>query len=128
MQVQPFGALRWGLAVAVANYLVAGDAGRARLRLTTNIQIPCPHCSLKSNIPFSLDGLLGFYMRGANLTATARGAAGGSSGSTSGSGSGSSSAVAGQQQQQHPGLGDLEIQFESSSPSAYTISQSSTLR
>ena len=128
MQVQPFGALRWGLAVAVANYLVAGDAGRARLRLTTNIQIPCPHCSLKSNIPFSLDGLLGFYMRGTNLTTTARGAASASgSTSTSGSGSGSGSDVAGQQQQ-HPGLGDLEIQFESSSPSAYTISQSSTLR
>ena len=64
--------------------------------------------SLKSSVPFSLNGILGFYIKGGD-------------GADSAVDNSSSSA---------PGfdVGDLELQFESSSPSAYTISKSITLR
>lgn len=65
----------------------------------TVVQVqPYGALSLKSSMPFTLDGTLGMFIRGAtsaNLT------------------------------QQ---LGDVELQFEASSPSAYTISKSSTLK
>ncbi|RMZ57044.1 hypothetical protein APUTEX25_002276 [Auxenochlorella protothecoides] len=57
--------------------------------------------SLKSNIPFTLDGILGLYIH-----------------STGGATTSSNTSFS---------LGDLELQFESSAPSSYTISRSYTL-
>lgn len=81
--------------------------------------------SLRSSVPFPMDGTLGFYLRGANLTAGGLGLAAASRGALPLAKEGSSSLNA-----TVPGLqlGDLELQFESSSPSTYTISRSATLR
>lgn len=56
--------------------------------------------SLKSNSPFSLDGVLSMYMHGNNTAGTAS---------------------------MPFNLSSLELQFESSAPSSYTISRSYTL-
>ncbi|PRW55888.1 hypothetical protein C2E21_5030 [Chlorella sorokiniana] len=84
----------WGL-----SSLNVRDAGKpmpgARAALCLAIQ-PFGALSLRSSVPFSLEGALGFYIRG----------------------NGNSSAAQ---------LGSLEMQFESSSPSRYAITRSSTL-
>jgi hypothetical protein len=81
------------------------------MSFTQQVQ-PYGALSLKSSMPFTLDGTLGLYVRANNLSRIAAGSAEGS---------------------KQPGsagfdLGDLEVQFESSSPALYTITRSYTLR
>lgn len=86
-----------------------GEAPLQGSRYSLCLQVqPYGALSLKSSVPFSLNGILGFYIKGG---------AGADSAADN-----SSSAALGFD------VGDLELQFESSSPSAYTISKSITLR